>query len=193
MLVVEGWRLPSGKDAKDGRHTIACSGGVIFDEPYTKDKFPFVFLHYSPRLLGFWAQGLFQNNSCGTQLEINSLLFTIRRAIKLFGVPRVFYEASRKVNTAHFNSDIGTMIPYVGTMPVIETFDCVPQELYAQLQRLIQYGFQQSGVSGMQASGEKRQALTQGAQRVYLTTSLLIDLRPCLVAMIIFLLILPIL
>lgn len=167
VMVVEGWHLPSGKDAKDGRHTIACSGGVIFDEPFTKDKFPFVFLHYSPRLLGFWAQGLAEQ-LMGTQLEINSLLFTISRAIKLVGVPRVFVEASSKVNPAHFNSDVGTIIPFIGTKPIFEVAPCVPEELYAQLQRLIQYGFQQSGVSGMQASGEKPAGLNSGeAQRVY--------------------------
>jgi len=167
VLVIEGWRLPSGKGATDGRHTLACSGGIIFDEPYTKDKFPFVFLHYSPRLLGFWAQGLAEQ-LMGTQLEINSLLFTISRAIKLVGVPRVFVEASSKVNPAHFNSDVGTIIPYIGTKPIFEVAPCVPEELYAQLQRLIQYGFQQSGVSGMQASGEKPAGLNSGAaQRVY--------------------------
>lgn len=167
VMVVEGWHLPSGKNAKDGRHTIACSGGMIFDEPYTKDKFPFVFLHYSPRLLGFWAQGLAEQ-LMGTQLEINSLLYTISRAIKLVGVPRVFVEASSKVNPAHFNSDVGTIVPYIGTKPEFEVAPCVPEELYAQLQRLIQYGFQQSGVSGMQASGEKPAGLNSGeAQRVY--------------------------
>ncbi len=104
----------------------------------------------------------------GTQLEINSLLFTISRAIKLVGVPRVFVEASSKVNPAHFNSDVGTIIPYNGTKPIFEVAPCVPEELYAQLQRLIQYGFQQSGVSGMQASGEKPAGLNSGeAQRVY--------------------------
>lgn len=167
VMVVEGWHLPSGKGAKDGRHTIACSGGVIYDEPYNKDKFPFVFLHYSPRLLGFWAQGLAEQ-LMGTQLEINSLLYTISRAIKLVGVPRVFVEASSKVNPAHFNSDVGTIVPYIGTKPEFEVAPCVPQELYAQLQRLIQYGFQQSGVSSMQASGEKPAGLNSGeAQRVY--------------------------
>lgn len=167
VLVVEGWRLPSGKNAKDGRHTIACSGGVIFDEAFTKDKFPFIFLHYSPRLLGFWAQGLAEQ-LMGTQLEINSLLYTISRAIKLVGVPRIYVEMGSKVNAAHFNPDIGTIIPYQGTAPIFSTSECVPQELYAQLQRLIQYGFQQSGVSGMQASGEKPAGLNSGeAQRVY--------------------------
>ena len=167
VLVVEGWHLPSGPGAKDGRHTIATDSGIIFDEPYTKDKLPFVFLHYSPRLLGFWAQGLAEQ-LMGTQMEINSLLYTISRAIKLVGVPRVFVEAGSKVTKSHFNNDVGAIVEYKGIKPIYEVAPCVPQELYAQLQRLIDYAYQQCGVSSMQASGEKPAGLDSGeAQRVY--------------------------
>lgn len=167
VMVVEGWRLPSGKDSKDGRHTLACTAGVIYDEKYEKDTFPFVFLHYSNRLLGFWSQGLAEQ-LMGTQMEINSLLFTISRAIKLVGVPRIFVEAGSKVAKASFNNDIGTIIPFHGTKPTYEVAPCVPEELYAQLQRLIDYGYQQCGVSAMQAGAQKPAGLNSGeAQRVY--------------------------
>lgn len=167
VMVVEGWRLPSGKDTKDGRHTLACSAGIIFDEEYIKDKFPFAFLHYSPRLLGFWAQGLAEQ-LMGTQMEINSLLHTISKAIKLVGVPRVFVEQGSKVNKASFNNDIGTIVSYSGTKPIYEVAPCVPEEMYAQLQRLIQYGYQQCGVSALDASAAKPAGLNSGeAIRTY--------------------------
>lgn len=161
VMVVEGWHLKSGENAKDGRHTIACSAGIIFDEKWDKDKFPFVFLHYSPRLLGFWSQGL-SEQLMGTQLEINSLLYTISRAIKLVGVPRVFQEAGSKVVRAAHNNEIGVIITYQGTKPTYEVAPCVPQELYAQLQRLIQYGYQQCGVSAMEATSQKPAGLNSG-------------------------------
>lgn len=161
IMVVEGWHLPSGKDADDGMHVIACSSGIIMKDEYTKSKFPFVFLHFSPRLLGFWAQGLAEQ-LMGTQLEINQLLYTITKAIKLVGVPRVFIEAGSKVVKAHNNNDIGTIITYQGTKPSYEVAQCVPQELYAQLQRLIEYGYQQSGVSALQATSQKPAGLNSG-------------------------------
>lgn len=161
VMVVEGWRLPSGKDTKDGRHTLACSSGIIFDEDYTKDKFPFVFLHYSPRLLGFWAQGM-SEQLMGTQLEINSLLNTISKSIKLAGVPRIFVEDGSKVMSSAFNNEIGAVIKYRGTKPSYEVANCVPQELYAQLQRLIDYGYQQCGVSALQATSQKPAGLNSG-------------------------------
>lgn len=167
VMVVEGWRLPSGPDANDGRHCMATSGGVIFDEKYEKDKFPFVFLHYSPRLLGFWAQGL-SEQLMGTQLEINSILYTISKAIKLVGVPRVFVEAGSKVVSAHLNNDVGSIVHYQGTKPQYEVAPAVPQEMYAQLQRLIDYGYQQSGVSALDASAKKPGGLNSGeAIRAY--------------------------
>lgn len=167
IMVVEGWHLRSGKEATDGRHTIACTAGIILDEEYTKDSFPFVFLHYSPRLLGFWSQGLAEQ-LMGTQMEINSLLYTISRAIKLVGVPRVFQEKGSKVVKAHNNNDVGVIIEYSGVKPSYEVAPCVPQELYAQLQRLIEYAYQQCGVSALDASAQKPAGLNSGeAIRTY--------------------------
>jgi hypothetical protein len=162
VLVVEGWHLRSGPNATDGRHTIACSAGIIYDDKkWDKDKFPFVFLHYSPRLLGFWAQGLAEQ-LMGTQMEINSLLYTISKAIKLVGVPRIFIENGSKVVKAHLNNEIGTIITYQGTKPEYAVAQCVPQELYAQLQRVIEYGYQQCGVNSLGASGQKPAGLNSG-------------------------------
>jgi hypothetical protein len=167
VMVVESWHLPSGKGAGDGRHVIACSAGTLLDEEWKKDKFPFVFLHYSPRLVGFWAQGLAEQ-LMGTQLEINSLLYTISKAIKLVGVPRVFQEVGSKVLKASHNNDVGAIIEYRGTKPTYEVAPCVPQELYAQLQRLITYAYQQCGVSALEASAQKPAGLNSGeAIRTY--------------------------
>lgn len=161
VMVVEGWHLKSGKNSKDGRHTIACTSGPIMDEQWDKDRFPFVFLKYSKRLLGFWSQALAEQ-LMGTQIEINSLLATITKAIKLVGVPRVFIEDGSKVVKSHMSNEIGVLVTYRGTKPSYEVAPCVPQEMYAQLQRLIDYGYQQCGVSAMQASAQKPAGLNSG-------------------------------
>lgn len=167
VMVVESWHLPSGKEASDGRHILACSSGFLVDEEYNKSSFPFAFLHYSPRLLGFWAQGVAEQ-LMGTQLELNQILFTISRAIKLVGVPRVFQEDGAKVVAAHHSNEIGVIVKYRGTKPSYEVAPCNAPELYAERDRLIQYGYQQSGVSALQASSQKPQGLDSGeAIRTY--------------------------
>lgn len=167
IMVVEGWHLRSGKNANDGRHTLACSAGYLIDEEYKKDRFPFSFLHYSPRLLGFWAQGLAEQ-LMGTQMELNSILHTISRAIKLVGVPRVFQEDGSKVMSAAHNNEIGVIVKYRGVKPSYEVAPCNAPELYAERDKLIQYGYQQCGVSALQASSQKPQGLDSGeAIRTY--------------------------
>lgn len=161
VMVVEGWHLPSGPGANDGRHTIACSSGTLLDEEYNKDKFPFVFLHYSPRLLGFFGQSLCEQ-LMGTQMEINKLLITISQAINLVGVPRVFVEDGSKVVKAHLNNQIGSIVTYRGTKPQYEVAPCIPQEMYTHMQRLIDYAYQQSGVSALSASSQKPAGLDSG-------------------------------
>lgn len=161
VMVVEAWSLPSGKNINDGRHMMACSSGCLLDEPYTKDRFPFSFLHYSPRLLGFWAQGVAEQ-LMGTQMELNSILYTISRAIKLVGVPRVFQEEGSKVSAAAHNNEIGVIVKYRGTKPSYEVAPSNAPELYAERDKLIQYGYQQTGVSSMQASAQKPQGLNSG-------------------------------
>jgi hypothetical protein len=161
VMVVEGWHLPSGPNANDGKHVIACSSGMLFEEDWNKDCFPFVFMQYSPRIRGFWGQGLAEQ-LMGTQTEINKLLMTISASINLVGVPRVFVEDGSKVVKAHLNNQIGAIVTYQGQKPVYEVAPCVPAELYAQLERLIQYSYQQSGVSALAATSQKPAGLNSG-------------------------------
>jgi hypothetical protein len=167
VMVVEGWHLRSGKNMTDGRHMLCVSSGSLLDEEWNKDRFPFTFLHYSPRLLGFWAQGVAEQ-LMGTQMELNSILFTISRAIKLVGVPRVFQDEASKISSAAHNNEIGVIVKYRGIKPSYEVAPCNAPELYAERDKLIQYGYQQSGVSALQASSQKPSGLDSGeAIRTY--------------------------
>lgn len=169
IMLVESWRKPSHPKATDGRHMIAVAGcgEPLVDEEWNKPRFPFAFFHYSPRLVGFWAQGL-PEQLIGTQVEINKLLVTISQSISLVGVPRVFVEDGSKIVKAHINNQVGSIVVYRGTKPEYEVAPCVPQELYAQLQRLVDYAYQQSGVSALTAAAQKPQGLDSGeAIRTY--------------------------
>lgn len=166
IMVIEGWKLPSGSNPdapgyKAGRHVIVTQNGTILDEEWHKPKFPFVFLNYSDPYLGFWGQGL-GTQLFGTQLSINRIMYTITKAISLVGVPRVFIEQSSKVVKAHNNNEIGVIITYSGTKPSYEVAPCNAPELYAERDRLIEYGFRQCGVSNMQATGQKPSGLDSG-------------------------------
>ena len=171
VMVVEGWSLPSGPDTNDGYHSISCSSGELFGEPWKKKTFPFVFLNHHKRALGFWAMSVAEKQM-GSQLELNSLLDTISKSIKLTGVPRVFYEQGSKVNKASFSNKIGILIPYTGVKPSVETSTCVPAEMYQERDRIIQYAYNDEGLSQLSATSQKPEGLDSGeAQRVYKDTN----------------------
>lgn len=161
VMVVEGWHLKSGKKAKDGMHIIACSECELLKEDYDKDKFPYVFLHYSKRLLGAWGQGI-PEQLMGTQSNINKLMITIDESINIIGVPKVFVEEGSKVVNSHLDSRIGTIVKFRGTKPIYETPPCVAPELYERLDKLIQYAYQQVGVSSLSAAAQKPAGLNSG-------------------------------
>jgi hypothetical protein len=166
VMVVEGWKLPSGPDKMapgyyPGRHTIATVNGVILDEPWEKEKFPFVFMNYDDPFIGFWGRGI-ATRQFGTQLTLNRILYTIARAITLVGVPRVFIEQNSKVVKAHNNNEIGVIVTYSGTKPNYEVAPCNAPEMYEERDRLIQYGFQSEGISSMQATSQKPAGLNSG-------------------------------
>lgn len=167
IMIAEGWRLPVGTDKDDpnyipGRHAIATVEGLIGDEPWKKAKFPFVFFNYSDPWLGFFGQGI-GTQLFGTQISLQRILYTINRAITLVGVPRVFVEQSSKVVKAHNNNEIGVIVTYSGTKPSYEVAPCNAPELYSERDKLIQYGFQETGVSAMQATSQKPEGLDSGA------------------------------
>jgi hypothetical protein len=166
VMVVEGWKLPSGPDPDApgyiaGRHTIATVNGTILDEEWHKTKFPFVFLNYSDPFLGFFGQGL-ATQLFGTQITLNRILYTISRMITL-STPKWLVEKSSGIPKAHLSNQLGDIVMYQAIKPEFITPQCNAPELYTERDKLIDYGFQQCGVSAMQATSQKPEGLDSGA------------------------------
>lgn len=165
VSVVESWHLRSGPDAKDGLHTICIDGdgpdSCLLYEAFDKDKFPFAFIRYSPRLYGFWGQGLVEQLQ-NLQLEINKLLWVIQRSMHMAGTFKILMENGSKIVKEHLNNDIGTIVCYTGTQPVYITPQMVQPEVYTHFQTLIQKGYEQAGISQLSAASQKPAGLNSG-------------------------------
>lgn len=168
IIVIEAWHKPSFMGASDGRHVIVCSDGVILDDKWEKDFFPFAKMSYNPHSVGYFSQGLVET-LMGTQLGIDTILRTISEAMNLVGVPRVFIDELSKVLETSLNNNVGTIVKYRGTKPAYEVAPCMPVECYEHLTRLIGYAYQISGISQLSAGGVKPPGLNSGeAQRVFM-------------------------
>jgi len=161
LEVVEAWHLPSSKDSGDGRHVICITNGTLLDEQWTRGYFPFCFVRWTERLLGYWGQGVTED-ILGIQLEINRLLLKIQKAFHLISTPRIYVEAGSKVRKSFFNNEMGTIIPYTGQAPIVATPPSLNREIFEHLERLYQRAFEITGVSQLSSTGQKPSGLDSG-------------------------------
>lgn len=160
VTVVEAWRLPSGD--KPGRHCIVTPESLLFSEDYEKKFFPFAILRYSPRLYGFYGQGMAEQ-LVPVQVEINRTLISIQRSLYLGGTHKIFVKAGSKVIKSHFDNMVGTILEYAGdTMPQYVTPQLVQGEIYTHLDSMINKAYQLSGVSQLSASSLKPMGIDSG-------------------------------
>lgn len=161
FIIAEGWHLPSGMDADDGRHVIACSAGVILDETYKRHTFPFAKFGYNPDIVGWNGQGLIEI-LMPTQMELYRTLIVASQNIELMGVPRVLIDEMSKILETSFNNRIGSIIKYRNTPPEFVNAQANHPEMYEYIQWLINNAYQMSGISSLSAAGSKPQGLNSG-------------------------------
>lgn len=167
FIVAEGWHLPSGDGAPDGRHCLVSSAGILLDERFTKQTFPFAKIGYNPDIIGFFSQSLAEI-LMPTQMEIYKMLIVASQAIELMGVPRILIDEFSQILETAFNNNIGTIIKYSKTPPIFANPTSNPPEIYEWIKWLIQNAYQMSGISGMSASSQKPAGLNSGAaMRMY--------------------------
>lgn len=167
VLVIESWKLPSGKNKKDGLHGIYLSNTTLFEEKWNKDYFPFVFFKWNESPVGFFGEGIAKQLT-GIQLEMNKILRTIQVSMHLVSVPKIFVEASSKIVSSHLNNKIGGIVKYAGTPPVEGKLGTIPPDLFNHLDRLYQRAYSIIGISQLSAQAQKPQGLNSGkALRAY--------------------------
>lgn len=160
--VIEAWHLPSQPGAGDGKHVIAITNCVLLEEEWARDTFPFVFLKWTERLMGFWGCGLAEELT-NLQLEINKTLQKIARCLDLMATPKVFVENGSKIVKHHLSNEIGAIINYTGTPPQYVVHPAVPPELLAYLENLVRKAYEIAGVSQLSAQSQKPAGLDSGA------------------------------
>jgi hypothetical protein len=162
VTVRESWHLPSGPDAKDGKHFISVDGAALTPvDEWEHDFFPFARFQWSPKLYGYWSQGLVEQIQ-NIQIEINKLLMLVQKSYHLGGSFKILVENGSKIVKEHLNNDVGTIVNYTGTRPEYVVPPLIPPEIYAHLTTLIQRAYEQSGSSMLSATSQKPAGLNSG-------------------------------
>ena len=169
VLIVEAWHLPSGPDAKDGRHTVAANNVMLVDEKWKAQGFPFAFYRWKRRQFGFFGMGAVEE-SRDAQWRINKLIHRIERIGDLGSNAWVFVDRNSKVNIRKITNQPLQIVEYdsPGQPPIIQAFDAIPPELNQQVEIIREQTLAQLGLSTFATEGKKPAGLTSGAaQRAF--------------------------
>lgn len=154
VKVVESWHLPSAPGAKDGRHVISIDELTLLEEDYKRERFPFIFIRFKAKRIGFWGGGIAEELS-GIQKELNRLAVKIQRMMGVH-VSRILMRRQAKIPKAHIDNDVGAILEVDDPTDVhVSSDNSVPSEFFMERERLWNRGFEKVGITQLSSSGKK--------------------------------------
>jgi hypothetical protein len=150
--VVEAWRLP-GADGSPGRHTVACCGHLLLDEPWTRETSDLVHFHWARRTTG-WYRGGGVEQVVPYQVRLNEVNEVIRDAQDLMARPRILVHSGSNIDINAITNEVGRIVRYSGIEPKALTWDAVSGELYNERDRQVRSCFEFFGMSQMTAQAQ---------------------------------------
>ncbi len=158
--VLEAWHLPSGPDAKDGRHVAVVQGATLLDEPWEYEYFPFAVLTYSDPLTGAQGHGLVEQLE-GYQYEINQSSEKSSEQYRMSGKLILVPDGSG-IHDTEIRNGITLCKHKPGMPPQVFDMDLVNEHTAQRPRQLTQDALGDSGISAMSARSEKPAGIDSG-------------------------------
>lgn len=160
VKVVEAWHLPSGEDSGDGLRTLCIKNATLESEEWKRPYFPFVFIRWSDRELGFFGQGLAEQIT-PEQVALNRVLRKIEEAFH-WAVPHMMVRNGDDVVMQHLNNRLGSVIKFTEMAPQWSTPAPVHEQYFEWVNTIVQRAYEKAGISQLSASAQKPAGLDSG-------------------------------
>lgn len=144
-----------------------ANGKFALKEDYSKEKVPFVFLHYSIPTFGQCGLSIADMLS-GIQEEINILMDKIKTASQLNPALTFFVPEGSTIKTAQISNRIGNVVSYkpiggMGGSPVTSVTPAFIDSQYLDLlDNLVQKAYEMVGISMLSAQSKKPVGIESG-------------------------------
>lgn len=160
VLVTEAWRLPTRDGGVPGKHAICIDGVTLFQEAWTKPKFPFVFIRYDDPVIGYWGDSLAGEMS-GFQYEVNYVCETLRMAHRVVGTGLWITDDNTGIPDAYWQNEVGMVIKKrPGSSVEYKNPDPANPQTYQWLQTCAEGSLAWQGISQMSANAQKPAGIT---------------------------------
>jgi hypothetical protein len=163
----EWWSLPLGPESK-GKHVLAFDGGILLEEEWTRDSFPFALIRWDRSFQGWHGHSLIDDISLIND-EMNNLLARIARTVRLTSLNIVW---SRDGETVNVNNEDAANYTYTGPTP--PQTECPQPVNPTHLQLLNSYkssAYELSGVNQQTATAQKQPGI-EAASAIRLVSDL---------------------
>lgn len=149
IVVLEAWKLPTNSKASDGRHVISIENLVLKEEPYTRNKFPFVTLRYRPPIAGGYYGHSGVEDLTGYQIRLNELNDDIRMGQHVMCTPQIWIQQGTQIVKSQLDTQIGKIITVRGELPEPKVWTAFSAEIYNERDRVSASAYKFFGVSEM--------------------------------------------
>lgn len=160
LEVREAWYI--GTEKNPGKHVICLRNGVLLEEQYLKNYFPFINLKFKTRSKGFLGKGIPEILE-GHQERINSFSEKIDAQIQA-NAPFVWVPPNTGIKEAHLSNKIFRFVESEAPPQVINPTS-VPQDLLARETQIIQNAASRVGVNALMMQSEVPSGLAGGSGR----------------------------
>jgi hypothetical protein len=152
----------------NGRHVIVVGDGVTVDEDWACQEFPFVFVHWSRPVQGFWGDSAV-DEVAGIQVEVNKLLQFIQESMQKVAQPFVLRRKDAIVTPGELTNLVAQVLevdsahagPLSEAIQVV-TFNPVSPQVYQHLWSLYAKAFEILGSNQLAASATAPPGLESG-------------------------------
>lgn len=143
-----------------GRHVVFTTAGVLLDEPWEYDYFPFAILGYNEAITGCWATGLIEQLE-GYQYEINQSAERLSEMFRLSGV-HVTVPDNSKISYQDIRNGINILGHAPGGELKVHQMDLVNEHVRARPRELTEDALNDAGLSQMSVQSQAPANLESG-------------------------------
>lgn len=152
-----GWRLPSSIGAKDGRcaFVIRDGGAPLYEDEYTRPRFPIARLQWTPPMRGFLGIGLIQQLS-GSQHKVNELWQDHQEALYWGSALKILIPRGSGTNKHHLRARHPAIVEVDGAVSKENWIapDPASRQAMDSLRWLIQQMYEIAGISQAAAASK---------------------------------------
>lgn len=112
IIVAEGWHLPSGPGAGDGKYFVGGRGWTAVFDDYKRNRFPLAFLYQKKPRIGVWQQPMVTRQA-PAQFAHDKLTRKIGDSHDLVAVARIIARKGAVVKS-HLDDEVGTVLEVDG-------------------------------------------------------------------------------